>query len=195
MENTLITINEVSERINEILVENTFSVPLTENKGKLGLWVELQVGLTNNSKHTDCIDGELKTFPLKTLKNGTIVPKETIAITMINRQDIISNEFENSLVYTKIRRTLFLPFLRNKDNVTFYPSILININENSILFNQLKQEYNNVRNVLLNGKELNSRGNFIQTRTKGSKTSKASKKPKTRAWYFKTKFIKEYLLM
>jgi DNA mismatch repair protein MutH len=188
---TTTTLNQVNNRINEILVGNTFNIPITENKGKIGLWVELQVGLTNNSKHTDCIDGELKTFPLKTLKNGKIVPKETIAITMINKEDILSNTFENSLVYSKIKRTLFLPFLRNNDNVTFYPSILMNINENAILFNKLKQEYDNVRNILVNGNLLGSQGTFIQTRTKGSKVSK---KPKTRAWYFKTKFIKEYLM-
>ena len=57
--------------------------PVTKNKGAAGLLFEKLAEIPTSSACLDCLDGEVKLYPLKTLKRGDIVPKETVAITMM----------------------------------------------------------------------------------------------------------------
>ena len=74
--------------LTELYDEYGFNTP--SNKGKFGLLIENILGLNNNSiQEPDFGDFELKCIPLKKLKNGKLTFKETVAITMINPDNII----------------------------------------------------------------------------------------------------------
>ena len=62
--------------------------PKTKNKGAAGLLFEKLTGIPTSSACLDCIDGEVKVYPLKRLASGRIVPKETVAITMMKPEDL-----------------------------------------------------------------------------------------------------------
>jgi hypothetical protein len=71
------TINEIFIKCLSI-VNIEYDLPVTINKGKPGQFLEDILEIPHSSDCLDCLDGEVKTFPLKMLKNGTYVPKETI---------------------------------------------------------------------------------------------------------------------
>ena len=69
------TISEIQKIFNNEIKGKCFNLPLTKNKGLPGIILENKLGIPNSTACLDCADGELKLFPLKKLKNGTIVPK------------------------------------------------------------------------------------------------------------------------
>lgn len=74
------------------------------NKGWAGHVVEkyLELGLSS-AQQPDGGDWELKVVPLKRAKGGHLVPKETMAITMINATNVLETPFEESHMYHKLR--------------------------------------------------------------------------------------------
>ena len=77
------------------------------NKGWVGHTIERFLGLPlNSSRSPNFGSWELKVVSLKYLRNGTLVPKETMAITMIDPVEVLAREFEESHLYTKMRRIL-----------------------------------------------------------------------------------------
>ena len=155
----------------------------TKNKGNVGLYLETCIGLKINTKTKDFIDGELKVFPLKKLvKNGKLAPKETIALCMVNK--IENCMFVESTLFDKIKNILFVPYMRNGDYITFYEPIHLNHIQNKNVYQLLEDDYNK--------HEIKTRTIIcvnLQTRTKGNGNGS-----KTRAWYLKTKFIKQFLI-
>jgi len=74
------------------------------NKGWAGHAIERHLGLQLNSSRSPNLGGwELKVTPL-TRKEGRVVVKETMAITMIDPPHVIASEFEESHLFLKLRR-------------------------------------------------------------------------------------------
>src|SRR2546426_3749136 len=76
------------------------------NKGWAGQTIELMLGLGINSKQApDGDDLEVKAIPLQ-VKHGQWVTKETMAVTMINADEVPMTEFEDSHLWQKLRKLL-----------------------------------------------------------------------------------------
>ena len=190
----MLSVADVMEKSKEI-INMPYYCPIIRNKGSEGLYLEKLLGIEPSSKCLDLCDGEVKCFPTKKLKNRTLSPKETIAITMMNPEDLRTQTFEESRCYTKIRRVIFFPYLRKEEYITFMKPIFIEISENHNIFEQIQIDYNTIRNEIVEKGVVHSKtGKYIQSRTKGRGKVKEGGK-KTRAFYFKTKFVKDFILV
>lgn len=196
----MLSVNDIMEKSKEI-IDKLHYCPIIlnknnkkSNKGCEGLYLEKLLGIKPSSKCLDLCDGEVKSFPI-TLKNGTFEPKETIAITMLNRKDLPIQTFEESRCHKKIQRIIFFPYLRNDDdNITFMKPIFIDMAENNHLYELLKLDYNSIRSEFLEKGEIQSgTGKYIQPRTKGPGKVKEGN-PTPLAFYFKKEFINEFVL-
>ena len=134
------SISEVHKKTLE-LTNKQFILPKTKNKGLVGTYLEELVGIPTSSVCLDCIDGEVKVFPVKKNKDGRFVPKETIAVTMINYEDLKKNGFDDSKCYKKLANTLYIPYYRDGDNVTFFEPTIINLVSNEDIKNKIKKDY------------------------------------------------------
>jgi DNA mismatch repair protein MutH len=161
------------KRYYEQMSTYTFHLPITSNKGGVGLFLENQLGIPSSSATLDCMDGEIKCFPL----NPSYRVKESVAVTMMDK-DFLSTPFEDSKVYQKLKQTLFIPYIRNGDAVTFLPSILFT--KDNVLFSRIRQDFEMLKTVPLSGKY----GTYLQTRTKGTGHGST-----TRAFYLRPSFL------
>jgi DNA mismatch repair protein MutH len=181
------TMKELQSRITQHIGGPIVS-PITRNKGATGLLLETLTGIPHTSDALDCSDGELKVCPLKKLKNGTIVPKETIAVTMLSRDALRLETFEESKCYAKLRRMLIVPYLRDGNTVQFTTPILVDADmpKYTNMFTELRADYDLIRSRYLDGSALSSKtGKYLQNRTKGRGHGSIS-----RAYYLRTAFIK-----
>ena len=162
--------------------------PKTTNKGIVGLLCEKLTGIPTSSAKLDCIDGEVKVFPLKQTKTG-LVPKETIAVTMLNKTHLQAQDtFASSDCGTKLRRVLYIPYLREGEMVKFFPATDLTLSPE--LTETLAKDYDAIRGgFLADGTLTSSTGTYLQTRTKGA----GGDAPKTRAYYLRTQFITTFL--
>ena len=72
------------------------------NKGWAGLTLERALGIGNNAVQASNGDfWELKLVPLVKQKGGTWKVKETMAITMINPEDVVKTPFKESHLFNK----------------------------------------------------------------------------------------------
>jgi DNA mismatch repair protein MutH len=165
--------------------------PVQINKGIAGILMEKLAGIPQTSNIVDCQDGEVKSFPLKTLKGGTIVPKETVAVTMVQLENL-AHPFAESNVYKKLARTLYLPLSRVGDNIVLQKLVLHTLEADTPLYNQLENDYNSICSAYKATGTLSGTshiGKYLQTRTKGAGHGTTS-----RAFYLRTSFLKEYIL-
>lgn len=170
------------------LVGTTHSVPKSLNKGRVGLYLESQLGIPTSSACLDCADGEVKAVPLKRLRNGTLVPKETMAVTMMRPEDLLTEAFAGTRLAKKTASMVILPYLRVGDDVTFYAPVLFGTTHPA--YSYLEADYEAVKEYYTTkGDITGSVGSWIQSRTKGQ----GKGAPKTRAWYFRASFLKELL--
>jgi DNA mismatch repair protein MutH len=163
----------------------------TSNKGGPGLFLEQLTGISPSPDCLDFIDGELKAFPLKLLKNGKSVPKETIAVTMVDFVHLKTVPFEESRVYKKLSKTVYVPYIRDADTVLYHEHKIIDINlpEYKHIYDLLKTDYELIQSKYLETGETHSNvGSYLQTRTKGKGHGSTS-----RAFYLRPKFIKEFV--
>jgi len=58
------SINDV-KRICSIVIGKKYSLPKSKNKGAVGILLEEITGIPTSSACWDCVDGEVKAFPLK----------------------------------------------------------------------------------------------------------------------------------
>ena len=135
--------------------------------------------IPRSSECLDCSDGEVKVVPLKRLKNGKIVPKETIAITMMEKE---FTDFEDSRCFKKMSRMLVIPYLRDGNTIMFYEPTLIELKDE--LLKTIKADYDLIRSSALQSKI----GKYLQTRTKGPGGN-----IKTRAFYLRTLFTRDFV--
>jgi len=161
------------------------------NKGWAGLTLERALGIGNNAiQASNGAFWELKLVPLVKRKDGTWKVKETMAITMINPEDVMNTPFKESHLFNKMRKMIICGRERVDDEES--TSHLLYVNSFDLLstnfWKQIKEDYEVVQKAISKGglEALSSKmGKFIQPRTKGQ--GGASKK--TRAFYARTNFI------
>lgn len=183
-------IRDAMKKISENLSNRIHQINTNKNKGIVGHFIEKSIGLNLNSDCLDLIDGEIKAFPLKKNKKSDILsPKETIAITMTDRESLKKDKFIDSKLFIKIENIIFVPYLRKGEKTLIFEPILIKLLDNKEIYDNIKKDYENIQKTLIEHNQIQSKiGDYIQSRTKGAKNTK------TRAYYFKTPYIREYLL-
>jgi DNA mismatch repair protein MutH len=182
------SINEVRDKVC-LIMNMPHLVPKTANKGKPGNYLEEIAGIPTSSACLDCSDGEVKVFPIKRNKNGINVPKETIAVTMMNGEDLARDSFTESRVYKKLTNVLYIPYERDGDTITFRKPTIVQM---PAVEEQLRKDYDDIRGFLSTNGTLDHSsgvGVYMQTRTKGA----GGDAPKTRAFYLKKKFIDDMI--
>ena len=168
-----------------------FHLPTTSNKGLAGLLLEKCTGIPQSSACLDCDDGEVKLYPLKRLKrngkygkSGELVPKETVAITMLDTEKLETTSWEDSKLKKKIAQLLFVAYLRDGDNITFkYMHHMCDTNPiHREYYDTFANDYRAIQEHYKTTGTITGRiGKHIQSRTKGA----GGGAPKTRAFYFR----------
>lgn len=160
---------------------------VVKNKGSVGHWLEKCLGVPHTSRCLDFSDGEMKCFPLKKLQDGCLVPKETIAVTMLDRDELRSWSFRQTRCYKKLSHCLYVPYYREGEEVEFLEPTLISPEHRC--FDQLEEDYEEIRKEYLEKDLLKCAiGKLLQTRPKGVRNTTA------RAYYLRTDFAKSYIL-
>ena len=170
------------------IISKEFNLPITKNKGLPGHFLEDLLGIPHTSKCLDVSDGEVKLFPVKMLKNGTLVPKETIAVTMLSTDDLLAHDFKSSKLCKKMARMLIVPYYRKDENIVFMkPVIIVLLNHES--YPIIESDYNEIRtNFIENGILRSKNGTLLQNRTKGTGHGSTS-----RAFYLRPLFMKRFV--
>lgn len=181
------TIADVHSKVLQF-INTPHILPVTTNKGRPGSYLEHLTGIPTSSECLDCVDGEVKVFPITKLKNGKIVPKETIAVTMINRSDLIRDDFSSSKLHTKLSNVLYVPYSREGDVIMYMKPTLINLAAFPQAYAQIQKDYEDIRCA---DESCSSIGVYIQSRTKGQ----GGDAPKTRAFYLKKQFMLDLVQM
>ena len=144
-----------------------------QNKGWKGLVLERLAGLqTNISKAPNGLTYELKSVAFRTVK-GKLVPKETMAITMINPEELKAHSFFESHCWAKLKTIVFCAVQwngKNSEAGELLKVTSLDFAEDDELIKEIKTDYDFIRNKLitqgfeaLTGKD----GKWIQARTKG----------------------------
>jgi len=186
-------IDHVHKKVIEI-ANTKYELPKTANKGKPGNYLEELTGIPQSSECLDCIDGEVKVFPLKKLRTGIIAPKETIAVCMINSSDLVETDFYESRCYKKLSNVLFVGYYREDDKITYMQPTLLKLDAHNEIKEQLKNDYDTIREYFMKNNTLEGSsklGVYLQNRTKGQ----GGNTPKTRAFYLRTAFIRRWVLL
>lgn len=160
------------------------------NKGWAGHVLERYLELPLNSAQSPNFGSwELKNVPLKHLKSGEIVVKETMAITMIDPVNVLQKSFEDSHLLAKLRKVVVCArmFESKQEKSTLLVRVSTFDLTNPKIYNQVKEDYNLVRNKIkkdgfdaLTGKM----GIYVQPRTKGAGHGSTS-----RAFYARKEFV------
>jgi site-specific DNA-methyltransferase (adenine-specific) len=165
-----------------------------QNKGWKGLVLERLAGLKANvSKAPNGLNFELKSVSCYSKKDN-LVPKETMAITMINRQGLLETDFYNSHCWGKLKSIILCAVMWNGKNATdtkLLKVISFDFTKDGELIKEIKADYDLIRKKLktkgfssLTGKD----GKWIQARTKGSGHGST-----TRAFYARKSLVKKIL--
>ena len=164
------------------------------NKDWAGHVLERYLGLPINSAQSPNFGSwELKIVPLKRLRTGEIVVKETMAITMIDPVNVSQKKFEESHLLAKLKKIVVCArMFESKEEKS---SILVGVStfdlDNPAIYQQVKADYNIAKNTIkqkgfdaLTGKM----GVLVQPRTKGPGHGSTS-----RAFYARKKFVAHIL--
>lgn len=164
------------------------------NKGWAGHVIERYLGLPLNSAQSPNFGSwELKIVPLKRLRTGAIVVKETMAVTMIDPVNVSQKEFEESHLLTKLKKIVVCArMFESKEEKS---SLLMRVStfdlDNPTVYKQVKNDYNDVKKTIeqkgfhaLTGKM----GVLVQPRTKGMGHGSTS-----RAFYARKIFVSHIL--
>lgn len=171
-----------------------------QNKGWKGLVLEYLAGLeTNVSKAPNGLTYELKSVSFHEVR-GVLVPKETMAITMINPEELSSQSFFESHVWAKLKTIVFCAVQwdgKNAKKSKLLRVASLDFAEDDELIQEIKADYDFIRNKLINhgfrsltGKD----GRWIQARTKGvggTNPKTGIRRPITRAFYARTNLVKK----
>lgn len=162
-----------------------------QNKGWKGLVLERLAGLqTNVLKAPNGLTYELKSVSFHE-KNGMLEPKETMAITMINPEELKNNSFFESHCWAKLKTIIFCAVQwdgKNAKGSKLLRVASLDFAEDDDLIKEIKADYDFIRAKLikdgfsaLTGKD----GKWIQARTKGPGHGSIS-----RAFYARTGLVK-----
>jgi len=163
-----------------------------QNKGWKGLILERLAGLkTNVSKAPNGLSWELKSVSFHYVKNQ-LVPKETMAITMINPTELKADEFFRSHCWAKLKTIVFCAVMwygKNSEKAELLKVTSLDFAEDDDLIKEIKADYDFIRNKLIK-KGFNSLtgsdGKWIQARTKGAGHGSTS-----RAFYARKELVKK----
>lgn len=165
-----------------------------KNKGWAGHVLERYLGLPINSAQSPNFGSwELKIIPLKRLVNGSIVVKETMAITMIDPYNVKTTPFEESHLLSKLKKAVVCArlFESQEENRSVLVSVAaFDLNDHN-LYEQVKKDYEETRNCIIEyGFEhlTGKMGVLVQPRTKGAGHGSTS-----RAFYARTPFVAKIL--
>jgi DNA mismatch repair protein MutH len=158
------------------------------NKGWAGHVCERYLGLPlNSSRAPNFGSWELKSTSLKRLKSGQLVPKETLAITMLDPFNVAATAFEDSHLLLKLQKILLVGRVwvdRSEPSSLLYGCASFDLAD-SELFESVKADYDLIRSLVIDGKPLSGRyGRLIQARTKGPGHGSTS-----RAFYARKAFV------
>lgn len=144
-----------------------------QNKGWKGLVLERLAGLqTNVSKAPNGLSYELKSVAFHCVGNE-LVPKETMAITMINSQELRENDFFKSHCWAKLKSIVFCAVMwhgKNSRNAELLEVESLDFLEDDDLIEEIKADYDFIREKLIKsgfGSLTGKDGKWIQARTKG----------------------------
>lgn len=165
-----------------------------QNKGWKGLTLERLAGLTNsNSPAPNGLGFELKAVAYEERK-GIWIPKETMAITMINPKTLITTSFFKSHCWEKLKSLVFCAvhwYGKHQDKAELLKVSSLDFLESDDLIKEIENDYEFIRNKLiehgfsaLTGKD----GKWIQARTKGPGHGSIS-----RAFYARKTLLKEII--
>ena len=165
-----------------------------KNKGWAGQVLERHLDLPINSAQAPNFGSwELKTVPLKYLKNGELRIKETMAVTMIDPYNVERTDFEDSHLLIKLRRMVVAARIwedQREERSILYCVTTFDL-DNPVVYNQVKADYDLVRETIctqgfsaLTGKM----GVYIQPRTKGPGHGSTS-----RAFYARKSFLEKFI--
>jgi len=145
-----------------------------QNKGWKGLVLERLAGLqTNVSKAPNGLSYEVKSVSFYYVK-GKLVPKETMAITMINSTELKNQAFFESHCWDKLKSMIFCAVMwhgKNSVKAELLRVASLDFAKSDEIIKEIEADYEFIRNKLktegfqsLTGKD----GKWIQARTKGS---------------------------
>ncbi len=174
------TLADIAVRFAAEVKGKSFTLPKEKNKGRPGHLLEELLGIPKSSACLDCEDGELKAFPLT--DKGK--PKETVAVTMVQKEDLKTTAFLSSRVYKKLKNTVYVPYTRTGDVVVFTSLIQLSLESSAEICNQLEKDYNEIQEHAVKEEFSSSLGKWLQTRTKGPGHGSTS-----RAFYLRTQFL------
>lgn len=123
-----------------------------QNKGWKGLILEKLAGLeTNISKAPNGLSYELKSVSFYKVKNE-LVPKETMAITMINPQELKDHSFFESHCWAKLKSIVFCAVMwhgKNSKKAELLEVESLDFLEDDDLIKEIKADYDFIRNKLI----------------------------------------------
>lgn len=165
------------------------------NKGWAGHVCERFLGIPINSAQSPNFGSwELKSIPLKRLKNGKLQFKETMAITMIDPYHVARTPFEESHLLAKLRKAICVVREVGKHySDPSYVHSVVTLDLDGHLYRAVQADYETVQECLNDPKRgfkaLTGRmGVYIQPRTKGAGHGSTS-----RAFYARPKFLAEFV--
>ena len=163
-----------------------------QNKGWKGLVLERLAGLQNNiSKAPNGLTYEIKSVAFRYAR-GKLVPKETMAITMINPEELEAHDFFDSHCWAKLKTIIFCAVMwhgKNAETGELLKVASLDFAKNDDLIKEIKTDYNFIRNKLITqgfGSLTGGDGKWIQARTKGPGHGSTS-----RAFYARTGLVKK----
>jgi DNA mismatch repair protein MutH len=167
------------------------------NKGWAGHVCERHLGIPINSSQSPNFGSwELKSIPLKYLKNGNLQFKETMAVTMIDSYQVARTSFEESHLFAKLRKAVCVA--RTVGESVNDPSYIHSVNTIDLegdIYRTVRADYELVRSCLNDPSRgfdaLTGRmGTYIQPRTKGAGHGSTS-----RAFYARTRFLAKFITL
>lgn len=163
-----------------------------KNKGWVGHVIEELAGLPRNCVQApNGYDFELKVVSCKRDK-GTWVVKETMAITMINPDDVLRRSFHESHLLAKLQRLIICAREWVSDSEPRARLLkVVHVELNDALMAQVKADYEECQEVIKTRgfRELSGRmGVLVQPRTKGPGHGSTS-----RAFYARKVLVRELL--
>jgi DNA mismatch repair protein MutH len=164
------------------------------NKGWAGHVLERYLGLPLNSAQSPNFGSwELKLVSLKRSSLGALRVKETMAITMIDAYNVKQTPFEESHLFSKLRKLVVCARVFESKQET--RSLLVRVStfnlDNPEVLKTVKADYDLVRQTIISegfDKLTGKMGVLIQPRTKGPGHGS-----KSRAFYARTGFVTSLL--
>jgi DNA mismatch repair protein MutH len=165
-----------------------------KNKGWAGQVIEHYLGLPQNSLQApDFGSWELKVVPVIPGLEGTVLVKESMAITMIEPAEVVDNKFTDSHLYDKLRSMIVVAriFQDVQETAAYLHSAAEFDLDNPSIRRQVEEDYEAIREIIT-AKGVDAltgdTGKFVQARTKGRGHGSTS-----RAFYARPAFVAHIL--